>query len=318
MPGLCDRPSGVVSLSDLFAVEPVADEHADARVRLPHYVEPIEGEALLSWLIRVGRGLGLSPVELSRGAFGVDALAEPEWWRRPDDLTLRLIARRGGLSRERLEAMTLRGWERACDDEDADRFSAARRHERPSRVRGRPIAVCRQCLAHASQAHLQLSWMLGWTAVCERHGTVLESVCGVCKRPLRIGSLALNRCADFLICGRCGSSQRGGSGEAAHASTVALQAVLIAGKRKGRTLLPGLGPMDWQMTITFVDMVLAMVWSGQSDERCERLFARIADDIDMTDELWVTQPWRSNYGALLILAWVLSDLASRLRVMATS
>jgi len=185
-------------------------------------------------------------------------------------------------------------------------------------MRGRPIGVCRRCLSEASQPSLQLSWMLGWTAVCERHGTVLVSVCQVCKRPLRIGSLALNRCADFLICSRCGSSQCGGSGEAAHASTVVLQASLIAGKRAGKTWLPGLGPLTWRMTVAFVDLVLAMVWSGESDEPRERLFARISDDIDMTDELWVTQPWRSNYGALLMLAWVLSDLASRLRVMAAS
>lgn len=307
-----------MSPSDLFDVASIDEELADGPVRLPHHVEPIEGEALFSWLIRLGRSLGLSPRTLSRDAFGIDALAAPEWWRRPGDPTLRSIASKSGLSRDRLEAMTLLGWTMARDDEDGDRFSAGRCLERRSRRRGRRIAICRQCLSETAQPNLQLVWVLGWTSVCQRHGTVLVDQCGACRRPLRVGSLATNRCGDLLVCRRCGSAQHGSRGEAAHESTIALQAGLIRGKRTGRTLLPGLSPLDWLSTVTFIDWILAMVWSEGSDERRERLFATIAADLNMEDELWVTQPWRSNYGGLLMLAWLLHDLAARLRVIAST
>ncbi|MBX9907839.1 MAG: TniQ family protein [Beijerinckiaceae bacterium] len=307
-----------MSLSDLFDIAPIAEERADGLVRLPHHVEPIEGEALFSWLMRLGRSLDLTPRALSRDAFGVDALAAPEWWRRPDDRTLGSIARRSGVSRDRLEAMTLRGWATARDDENADRFSADRWGERQVLRRGRRIAICRQCLAEAARPNLQLVWMLGWTGICARHRTVLVNQCGACRCLLRIASLATNRRTDLLMCRRCGSAQGGSSGEAAHGSTIALQATLIHGKRTGRTRLPGLGPLDWRMTVAFIDRLLAKVWSSGSDERHERLFATIAADIDMTDELWVTRPWRSNYGGLLILAWVLHDLEARSRIMVST
>jgi hypothetical protein len=316
--GLCDRPSAAVSLSDLFDIAPIAEERADGPVGLPHHVEPIEGEALFSWLIRLGRSLDVLPRALSRDAFGVDALAAPEWWRRPDNRTLGFIASRSGVSRDRLEAMTLRGWATAGDDENADSFSADRWGERQVLRRGRSIAICRQCVAEAAQPNLQLVWMLGWTGVCARHGTVLVDQCGACRRPLRIASLATNRRTDLLMCRRCGSAQGGSSGEAAHGSAIALQATLIHGKRTGRTRLPGLGPLDWRMTVAFIDLLLMTIWSGGSDERRERLFATIAGDLDVTEALWVTQSWRSNYGGLLILAWVLHDLEARSRIMVST
>jgi hypothetical protein len=111
--------------SDLFEVAamPTASPMV---VRLPFHITPGEDEALASWIVQISAALRQSSLVLGRTAFGVDAAADPEWWRRPSDATLSRISARTGFDPEQVRAMTFLGWATARCDEDADRFGSRR------------------------------------------------------------------------------------------------------------------------------------------------------------------------------------------------
>jgi|HubBroStandDraft_6_1064221.scaffolds.fasta_scaffold114792_1 transposase len=305
-----DPPSGVVLRSDLFEVAP-APPIAGAAPRLPRHVEPAAGEVLFSWVAQLGRELGLPARAFCAHAFGADMTKAPDWWRRPGANLLMRIASRTGLPRQRLQAMTLTGWVTAFGDEDDDRFGAGRwRGRAPGR---RHMAICPRCLAEAARPNLQLTWILGWTGVCSRHGIVLERACPSCWKSLRPTNFTATKLSDLFACRRCGASLKSAAAHGAHVRAVELQDALIEGKRTGATALPGLGTLDWRTTIALADVLLAMVWVEGANERRQRLFARIANDLGPTGRDPVTTPWTSNYGGLLILAWLFEDLEARLR-----
>jgi len=299
--------------SEAFEVAAMPRQAVDT-ARLPRHVAPDDGEALISWIAQLGADLAMSPLALGRDAFGVDARTDPEWWRRPEAETLMRIDRRTGIDIIRLKAMTLIGWASALDDEDADRFAARRwRSTAASQRRGRRIDICLRCVAEAARPNIQIIWMLGWAGVCPRHRAVLTSRCPACSAILRTETLKSVKPIDLAVCRRCGTQLTDGAVRDACAATLALQEVLIAGKRCGTTLLPGMDALDWRTTIALADLLLGMVWVGGSAGRRGRLFARIAGDLDIADADQASVPWTSNYGGLLILAWILQDLPARLR-----
>ena len=296
--------------SDLFEVAP-APPIVGVAPRLPRHVEPADGEALFSWIAQLGRELGLPARALCAHAFGADTTKAPDWWRRPGAGILMRIAGRTGLPLERLQAMTLTGWVTAFGDEDDDRFGAGRwRGRAPSRRR---MAICPLCLADGARPNLQLAWMLGWTGICSCHGIVLERTCPSCGKMLRLPNFNATKPLDLFACGRCGASLKSAAVHGAHMRTIELQDALIEGKRTGTTALPGLGTLDWRTTVALADVLLAMVWVEGANERRQRLFARIAGELRPTGRDPVTTPWTSNYGGLLILAWLFGDLEARLR-----
>lgn len=61
-------------------------------VPLPIMVDPMEGEALISWCHRLGARLGFRPRETAR-MLRVD-ISDPAWWQRPRPETLLAISRR--------------------------------------------------------------------------------------------------------------------------------------------------------------------------------------------------------------------------------
>jgi len=298
--------------SDLFEVVAMP-RSADATVPLPLYVAPTEGEALRSWVARLGAALGLSPNALGRDAFGVDGRSDPEWWRRPDADTLIRIARRTGIDPARLEAMTLIGWSYTGDDEQADRFAARRwRKPTPKRTRGLRLDVCIRCVADDPRSCVQLIWMLGWAGVCPRHRTVLTSKCPACATLLRAETPKADKPVDLLACRRCGARLAADEVQTACVAALTLQDALIVGKRSGTTQLPGIGALDWRTTVALADVLLGMVWADGSDERRRRLFARIGTELDLAGRDRAAVVWTGNYGGLVILAWLLEDLAHRL------
>jgi hypothetical protein len=109
--------------SDLFAVTALPPVPAMTGL-LPLHVAPQKGEALASWIARFGCALRLSPLALGRMAFGIDAAAEPEWWRRPSTKRLGVIANKTGVDARELAAMTFAGWSSARDDEEPERSVA--------------------------------------------------------------------------------------------------------------------------------------------------------------------------------------------------
>ena len=295
--------------SDLFDVTALPPVRA-ASGRLPVYVAPQEGEALASWLARLGSVLSLSPLALCRAAFGIDGAADPEWWRRPSDEMLTAIAGRTGVDIHKLAAMTFTGWSKARDDEAPERFSGRYRPTSP-RCRNRSgdrLRVCPSCLAADRCGYLRLLWMNGWAGVCPQHRIALTGRCPSCGCVLRFGGLNAREPINPSLCRTCGGKLSDADRDPAHPSAVQLQQLLCSGKRSGQTMLPYAGIVDWTTTMALVDVLLGMVWIDIRRKYRDRLFARIAKDLGLGNKV----AWNSNYGGLLILAWLLDDLATHL------
>lgn len=297
--------------SDLFAVTALPPVPAMTGL-LPLHVAPQNGEALASWIARLSVDLRLSPLALGRMAFGIDAAVDPEWWRRPSAETLALIAKRTGVSTSELAAMTFTGWARAWDDETPQRLGGKRRSAPPPRYsrRDRRVNICPLCLAEDRRGYLRLLWMNGWTGVCPEHRVILTGRCPSCRCVLRVADLNARQPVDLTICRKCGAKLAGAAGDPAHPSTLRLQGGLIEGKQSDRTELPGTGTLDWSSTIALIDVLLGIVWIDIQRKYRGRLFARVANDLDLGQHNNIV--WSSNYGGLLIVAWLLDDLATRL------
>jgi transposase len=297
--------------SDLFDVTALPPVRAVSG-RLPVYVAPQEGEALASWLARLGAVLSLSPLALCRMAFGIDPAADPEWSLRPSGEMLTAIAGRTGVGIPKLAAMTFTGWSKARDDEVPERLSGRYRPISPRRRNrgGGRLKVCPLCLAADRCGYLRLLWMNGWAGVCPQHRVALMGRCPSCGCVLRFGALNAREPINPSLCRKCGGKLSGADGDPAHPSTVQLQQLLFLGKRSGQTMLASAGIVDWTTTMALVDVLLGMVWIDIQQKYRERLFARIAKDLDLGD--WGDIVWHSNYGGLLILAWLLGDLPAHL------
>lgn len=295
--------------SDLFAVAALPPAPAITGL-LPLRVAPQNGEALTSCITRLGAALRLSPQALSRMAFGVDATTDPDWWRRPSAETLALIAKKTGVSTRDLAAMTFRGWTDARDDEAPQRFGGGYYSGSRPRRSDRRMNICPQCLADDRRGYLRLLWMNGWAGVCPEHRAVLTGHCPSCRCVLRSPGLNNRQPIDLIICRKCRVKLVGTAGVSAHPSALRLQAILVAGKQLNRTELPDGGLLDWPTTMALIDALLSMVWIDIPWKYRERLFARIAKDLNLGEHNNVV--WSSNYGGLLILAWLLDDLAKRL------
>lgn len=301
-------PSVDVLRSDLFAVAAMPPTLA-VDGRLPLHVAPAEGEALASWLTSLAALHGLSPLALGRLAFGVDARKDPEWWRHPKPDVLAAIAAKTGLDAGQVADMTFAGWVSARDDEAPHRFTNLRwSPSPPTHARGRRVDICPLCLAGDARCYLRLLWMNGWVGVCPDHHVALTGQCPSCHCLLRVASLKAATPIDMAACRKCGAKLAGAKADPAHKIALRLQNALVVGKRSGDTVLPGIGRLDWPTTMALADVLLGMVWIGVPPERHRRLFNRIADDIKLSEDERRWLPWGSNYGGLLILAWLLEDL----------
>lgn len=297
--------------SDLFAVTALPPVPAMTGL-LPLHVAPQNGEALASWITRLSVDLRLSPLALGRMAFGIDAAVDPEWWRRPSAETLALIAKRTGVSIRELAAMTFTGWASAWDDETPQRLGGRRRSASPPRYSRSDcrVNICPLCLAEDRRGYLRLLWMNGWAGACPEHRVILTGRCPSCRCVLRVAGLNARQPVELTICRKCGAKLARAAGDPAHPSTLRLQGVLIAGKQSDRTELPSAGTLDWPSTMALIDVLLGMVWIDIQRKYCGRLFARVANDLKLGERNNIV--WGSNYGGLLILAWLLDDLAMRL------
>jgi transposase len=302
-------PNVDVLRSDLFAVTALPPAPATIGL-LPLHVAPQNGEALASWILRLSLALRLSPLALGRMAFGVDATVDPEWWRRPSAATLGLIARKSGVSTHELAGMTFTSWASARGDETPQRF-CGRHSSAPALPRSRSdrrMNICPQCLAEDRCGYLRLQWLNGWAGICPKHRSVLTGHCPSCRCVRRIAGLNAREPVDLTICWKCGAKLIGAAGDPADPSALRLQDILVAGKQSNRTELPGAGRLDWPTTMALIDVLLGIVWMDTKRKYRARLFARIANDLDLGEH----NVWSTNYGGLLILAWLLDDLAARL------
>jgi transposase len=180
------------------------------------------------------------------------------------------------------------------------------------RRRGRHIDICWQCVAEDRRPYLRRLWMLGWAAVCSEHRTVLSGDCPHCRRGILLPPLSATSPIDPLACQRCGEQLAGANTRAAHPLVIALQDMLIAGKRTGAVVLPGVGETDWVTMIAVADMLFGMIWTDVAETHREGLFRRISRDLALDAEDRVALSLANNTGGLLILSWLLEDLQSRL------
>jgi len=289
-----------------------------AVTRLPCYIAPAEDEALASWFTQMSAQLGQSPLMLGRLAFGVDGAADPEWWRRPSDTTLCRISDRTGLGLAQLQAMTFLGWATAHHDESAARFTGSRwRAQRVTRRRGRPVAICRQCVAGDERPYVRRLWMLGWAAACPEHRTVLTGQCPRCWCPIQLYGLNASWPVDLLACQRCGARLAGPKAQPAHAAVLDVQDVMVRAKRMGAATLPIIGETQWAALIAAADTLQAMVWTATAGHR-ERLFKRIGSDLALGALDHTALSLNTNYGGLLMVGWLLTDLPNRMPIAAAA
>lgn len=263
------------------------------------------GEALNSWVARLGSRLGLNPADAAQCAFGIDSVNRPDWWRRPEMAELAAIANRTGLAIERIQAMTLSGWAQERADERHERFEAAGFRRQQTRAATlRPTPICGLCLGEDAVPFLRLEWTIGWVAICPHHRTTLITHCPVCGARLTQPSLGTRRKVALGRCQRCSVEINGSAGTPAHDSACALQARLMKLKRAGSESMSGLGAMTWPLMIGLIDLVLTAVWSTHARHARERLFDRILADGGFARDERFGMDWSSNYGAMLILAWL--------------
>lgn len=282
------------------------------RRRLPVHVEPGRDEALWPWLCRLGNVIDLSPLSTVHLCFGFDSWADPEWWRHPGEARLTTISERTGLALERVRAMTFDGW-RTAFDETPGRFSAERVRHRPRRMHHeRPITICPQCLAEDPEPYLRRLWLVGWTAVCPRHRSVLARKCPWCFASLRLPCLRANNRVEIGRCPRCSDSLASVAVEPAHDAVLVWQNRLLALKRHGSGIAGGLGRIDWPTLIAVIDVLINAVWHEAEEAAREHFFDRVADDLGFDGMQRHITAWSGNYGTLLILAWIFNDWPDRL------
>lgn len=282
-------------------------------VRLPVHVVPGADEALSSWLCRLSSRAGLSPLSFVRRSFRIDPRQDREWWRRPPDADLAVVSDQTGVPLERLRDMTFRGWVCARGDENPPRL-------RPSWILHGGgtakhlwfLAICPQCLAEDDTPYLRREWMLGWAGVCRQHGTILATECPSCETKLRAPNLAANVAVRIGHCRRCGGALWGGGAEHAPEAVLQLQGRMLAIKRLCVGDMPGPGSIDWETFVALIHLVLSVVWIETADYMRERLFDAIVHDLELAPEARLRIAWPTNYGTLVLLAWLFGAWNERL------
>lgn len=148
---------------------------------LPLRVQPVDGEALDSWLevvacrsraplTHITEALGLS------GPASRHSSARPPWTTALADGEVEHLAMASGIDRDLLLAMTLARWHGRALFIDWDR-----RRVDKKRLWGRACGsrYCPECLRE-SGGRWQLSWRLSFTFACTRHHVLLVDACPSC------------------------------------------------------------------------------------------------------------------------------------------
>jgi hypothetical protein len=275
------------------------------RPQLPLYVEPIQDEALLSWLLRLSSRLQVSLHTLASQSFGInDRSIHTHWWCRPDPWTLTRISERTGVPAVRLRPMTFAGLAANYrDDEASARLTGRRYDSRGREPRGCRFALCGPCIAEGSTPYLRLQWLLGWLAICPKHKTVLIERC-TCGARLRVAPFT----TDLLsfspsTCTRCGANLLGGEPLPAHPSALSVQNALLRAKREGAGELDGLGVLTWPQMVALVDVLLGMLWTDLTLAEQEEIFGLYISQTgdSRSDEDGI---YDGRHGSLRFLAWL--------------
>jgi hypothetical protein len=166
--------------------------------RWPLHPPPSPHESLSSWLERQASCYGYRSQDLLSYDLGFPALSSEQLDINPPRLFLERLAKRSGLSIERLRALTIQGWvPQLIDSLKPDAGSYPRYVREYSllyptefrqyqefqdwvpwisahRVGGR--AACRFCLREDPEPYRRLSWQMAWMSSCPVHGILLEEI----------------------------------------------------------------------------------------------------------------------------------------------
>jgi hypothetical protein len=221
--------------------------------QLPFYVEPATDEVLISWLLRLAGRLQISVHTLLQEVFQVEPRIAG--WRlehRPAPAVLRRMSRNTGVGLRRLRSMIVQDF--APFGRPGARPSAQDSASKAMYT----VGVCNQCLAEDRHPYLRLSWMIGWIGVCFRHHAVLLTHCPRCQAKLRLPSPTLYK--EFLPthCTHCGLALINAKPLPASSSVMALQKLLLTGKRQGKMQLNGLGCLNWSDMVALADVLFDM------------------------------------------------------------
>jgi hypothetical protein len=285
-----------------------ADSRAVQLRLLPAYVDPEIDESLLSWTLRLAGFLGVSMNVFARRILGIDSrLSDSSWWAYPSPWVLARLVAKTDLPAAQLKRMTFAEWApQFRDDDTRERFSGIRLQTHiPARRRDTRLAVCAQCLDGYKTPFLPPSWMLGWLAICPFHKTVMLVRCPHCRRRLQLPSFTKFARFDPARCTHC-EGPLCGPIVPAHRGAIELQSIVLQGKRSGLTALPGIGELSWPQTVTFLDLLINLVWTGTSFDERWRFIAEFADDFSPVEHAEMS-PYHSRYGGMCMLAWLLGD-----------
>ena len=296
---------------------------------LPLHVAPAAEEALLSWLLRLATRLGVSFHVLARQAFGIDdRTGHTRWWNRLHPWSLARISERTGVSVAQLRPMTFAGLQPAYRDDEAPARFAGRRYD--SRAAEQPayrFAACGRCLEEDPTPYIRTSWLIGWMAICPRHGTILIERCKACGARLRVPPFA--RIASFspTTCTRCQWTLLDGRYRLAHPAAARMQTAMLRGKQGGITELDGLGWFTWKEIVALVDVLIGMVWTDLTLAEQEAVFLSYTSDpatnpraedalfdcrhASLQFLAWLTEGWPNSPGAQLgqtmLIRWLTAD-----------
>lgn len=275
--------------------------------RLPLHVRPAPSEALVSWSWRLAARFGWNLSALAREGLGLSEPLRPDWWARPEDSLLATLQVRTGVEWGELRRMTLLDWAPVVrDDEASGRFAGWRFEALPPDERERGLAVCTDCLRADTSPYLRQSWLIGWTAVCQVHGSVLLTRCPECRRPLRTPKPGSPAKFQASRCVRCCADLTQAGGDAAPAEISQLHDVLLTGKRTGKTVLPRIGELDWPELMTLCDVLLGAVWEEMDVTDRVALLGQVTGDGRPYGMIGVDCS-RDRVGSLTLLAWLLND-----------
>jgi hypothetical protein len=276
---------------------------------LPFRLAPLPGEALPSWLGRIGQRYDLDRVDLLASAFGPRApraLAYGGWAQPPAELT-RTIASRTSVTDCAVRATTFASWAGLAPTRERMRIPAFA--DTLVHV-GDTTAICPRCLASNATPYVRKLWTLTFVAVCPMHRTVLIVACRRCKqRPSIMDTLDSRR-----RCRWCDTSFD--EGPPAHPLAAHWQARLLSALYRGWIAPAHIGPLPWPLLINAVREI-GVIWHVAGGVDRARLAAMIGASVGA-----VVTPVNlgrikvlgalERHDALLTVGWLLENWPMRM------
>ncbi|WP_217494735.1 TniQ family protein, partial [Edaphosphingomonas haloaromaticamans] len=305
-------PNAVGPAAMLYEVTPVTRPPPRV-VPLPIMVDPMEGEALISWCHRLAARLGLRLHQTAR-MLGVDT-SDPAWWHRPGPEVLLAISRRTGVGMKRLRAMTFLDWKGLSSQRNPGHIVGrwSRDLVRPRADCSPHCVACPQCLVDDREPWVRLDWLTGWASLCPVHGTVLIERCRKCHAPLRMPTLEVNYTPTLGTCHKCGARHCDAPLTIAHPPVLELQEKMLRAMREGKARFPGLRTCAWSTMVALVAQISWTLWQSRDGRRRLVLFVRIAQELGLPP----TQSGSGSraYELMLILVWMLRKPSERWSVI---